>query len=143
MESILIKDHMNHRPVYFNGRETVVEAVEKLLQSNSSGGPVLNANREVVGFISEQDCMKAMLSSSYHSGESNKNVSEVMKTNVLSKKPYDSVLQLAEDMISAKPRVYPVVDDDGHLVGCVNRADVIRALDRHLHSIYESGHRFV
>lgn len=143
MESVQIKDHMNHRPVYFTGKETVVEAVEKLLQSNSSGGPVIDEQRQVIGFVSEQDCMKAMLSSSYHSGESSQNVSEVMKINVLSKKPYESILQLAEDMITAKPRVYPVVDDDGKLVGCVTRTNVIRALDMHLHSIYESGQRFV
>ncbi|NVK24174.1 MAG: CBS domain-containing protein [Gammaproteobacteria bacterium] len=143
MESIQIKDHMNHRPVYFSGKETVVEAVEKLLQSRSSGGPVINEQREVIGFVSEQDCLKAMISSSYHSGESSKSVADVMKVDVLTKKPYDSVLQLAEEMVSIKPRVYPVVDDDGILLGCVNRSEVLRALDMHLHSLYQAGHRYV
>ncbi len=143
MESVKIKDHMDHRPVFFRGTETVVEAVEKLLQSKSSGGPVVDANRNVIGFISEQDCIKAMLSSSYHSGESSQNVSEVMKVNVLTKKPYESILELASDMSGTKPRTYPVVDDDNHLIGCISRTLVLKALDMHLHSIYEQGQRFV
>ncbi len=143
MESIKVGDHMNHRPVAFSGTETIVEAVEKLLQSNSSGGPVVTETREVIGFISEQDCLKAMLSSTYHSGEASVSVAEVMKADVLTVKPYDSVLRLAEEMSSAKPRVYPVVDDDNHLVGTINRTNIIKALDLNLHSIYEHGHRFV
>jgi CBS domain-containing protein len=139
MESVKIKDYMDHRPVFFKGSETVVEAVEKLLIAKSSGGPVVDSNRNVIGFLSEQDCIKAMLSSSYHRGESSQNVYELMKSNVLTKKPYDSVLQLAEEMSGTKPKTYPVVDDDNHLVGCINRTNVLKALDMHLHSIYEQG----
>lgn len=143
MESVKIKDHMNHRPVFFKGSETIVEVVERLLQSKSSGGPVVNEQREVIGFISEQDCLKAMLSSTMHSGEASQSVSDVMFTDVLTKKPYDSVLQIAEEMNSSKPKVYPIVDDDNKLIGSINRTEILRALDMHLHSIYEQGHRFV
>lgn len=66
-----------------------------------------------------------------------------MNTEVLLVKPYDSVLAIAEDMLGSRPRVYPVVDDDGHLVGSVNRTDILNALDKHLHSIYEKGSHFV
>lgn len=143
MESVKVKDHMNHRPVYFKGTESIVEAVEKLLQSKSSGGPVLNDLQQVIGFLSEQDCLKAMLSSTYHSGESSVNVSELMKVEVLSVKPYDSILEIAENMSGNKPRVYPVVDDDKKLIGTIDRTNIIKALDLHLHSIYEKGVRFV
>lgn len=143
MESIKVKDHMNHRPVYFTGVESVVAAVERLLQSKSSGGPVIDENRKVIGFLSEQDCIRAMLSSTYHSGEESKNVSEVMQKDVLTKKSYDSILQVAEEMSANKPKVYPVVNDDGELVGSINRTNIIEALDIHLHSIYEHHQRVV
>jgi predicted transcriptional regulator len=143
MESVKVKDHMNLRPVSFKGNETIVEAVERLLQSNSSGGPVVNEAKEVIGFLSEQDCLKAMLSSTYHSGESSQNVAEVMFTEVLTIKPNDSILKVAEDMIGQKPKVYPVIDEDNKLVGSMSRNEVLKALDMHLHSIYEQGHRFV
>lgn len=144
MESVKIQDHMDHRPVFFKKTENIVEAVEKLLQSKRTGGPVVNDDKQVIGFISEQDCIKAMLSTSYHSGEeASLVVAEVMRTEVLTKKPYESVLQVAEDMSNNKPKVYPVVDDDNILVGLINRTDIIRALDVHFHSIYEQGQRFV
>jgi len=143
MESVKIIDYMDHRPVSFKVNETVVEAVEKLLIAKSSGGPVVDNDKNVIGFLSEQDCIKAMLSSSYHSGVSSKNVSELMQTQVLTKKPYDSILQLAEEMSGTKPKTYPVVDDDNHLIGCINRTNVLKALDIHLHSIYGHGQRFV
>ncbi len=143
MESVKVKDHMNHRPVSFKGTETVVEAVEKLLQSKSSGGAVINDERKVIGFLSEQDCLKAMLSSTYHSGEASQCVAEVMHTDPVNVKAYDSVLQLAEDMVNSRPRVYPVVDDDGHLIGSIDRTHILYALDKHLHSIYEKGTHFV
>ncbi len=144
MESVQIKDHMDHRPVFFKGNESVVEAVERLLQSKRTGAPVVDSDKHVIGFISEQDCITAMLSSSYHSGEaSQQQVSEIMRVDVLTKKPYESVLQVAEDMSNNKPKVYPVVDDDDILVGTINRTDIIRALDMHFNSIYQQGQRFV
>lgn len=143
MESVKIQDHMDHRPVFFKGTESVVEAVERLLQSNRTGAPVVDDEKQVIGFISEQDCITAMLSSSYHSGEPSVIVAEIMKVEVLTRKPYDSVLQVAEDMTNNKPKVYPVVDDDNILLGTINRTDIIRALDLHFNSIYEKGQRFV
>lgn len=143
MESVKIQDHMDHRPVFFKGTESVVEAVERLLQSNRTGAPVVDDEKQVIGFISEQDCITAMLSSSYHSGEPSVIVAEIMKAEVLTRKPYDSVLQVAEDMTNNKPKVYPVVDDDNILLGTINRTDIIRALDLHFNSIYEKGQRFV
>lgn len=143
MESVKIQDHMDHRPVFLKGSETVVEAVERLLQSKRTGAPVVDEEKQVIGFISEQDCITSMLSSSYHSGEPSVLVSEIMRVDVLTRKPYDSVLQVAEDMTNNKPKVYPVVDDDNVLVGTINRTDIIRALDMHFNSIYEKGQRFV
>ena len=133
---------MNHKPVSFTANETVVEAVERFLQCHSTGGPVLNSEREVIGFLSEQDCLKAMLSVTYHSGEISKSVEELMRTDVLTVKPYDSVLQIAEDMLGNKPKIYPVVDDDNKLIGSINRTDVLKALDIHLHSVFEESHGY-
>lgn len=143
MESVKIEDHMDHRPVFFKGNETIAEAVEKLLQSNKTGAPVVDDDKKVIGFLSQQDCIKEMISSTYHSGEASKDVSEVMRTDVLTKKTYESALQVAEDMSFNKPKMYPVVDDDGILKGTISRTNILRALDLHLHSLYEKGHRYV
>ena len=46
-------------------------------------------------------------------------------------------------MTANKPKVYPVVDDDGRLLGVISRANVLLALDKHLHENYLAGHRYV
>jgi predicted transcriptional regulator len=143
MESLKIQDYMEQRPIFFKGSESVVEAVEKLLETNNSGAVVIDNDKKVIGFLSEQDCIKSMLSSSYHSGELSKNVLDVMNKDVLTKKPYDSILELAVEMSGTKPKNYPVVDDNEQLVGTINRTKVLKALDSHFHSIYEHGHHFV
>lgn len=127
---------MTARPVSLSATMTVAEAVELLLEKKQTGGPVLGIDKKVVGFLSEQDCIQQMIESSYYRERVCK-VSEIMKTDVLSVKPYDSIIELAQLMTKQKPKIYPVVDDDGYLVGAIDRSSVLKALDMQLHSGYE------
>ncbi len=127
---------MNHRPVTFTSSMPVAEAVERLLQTKQTGGPVIDDQNKVIGFLSEQDCLVQMIESSYYR-EQIAHVKDIMKTEVLAIKPYTSVIELAQQMTTAKPKVYPVVDDDGYLVGTINRSALLHALDLHLHDGYK------
>lgn len=138
MESLLVSDYMNSHPVKLNGEMTVAEAVEALLASNQSGGPVVDVKGKLVGFLSEQDCIAQMIASSYYR-EQICRVAEIMKNPVIAIKPYLSVIELAQLLIRDKPRVYPVVDDDGVLVGCINRSAVLKAIDVQLRSGYQQA----
>ena len=136
MESLKVSDYMNHRPVKLSIDMPVAEAVERLLTSKQSGGPVVDASNTVVGFLSEQDCLSQMIESSYYR-EQVCRVKDVMHTEVLSVKSYNSVLELAQMMLKAKPKIYPVVDDDGFLMGTINRSDVLKAIDIQLRDGYK------
>ena len=61
MESLQVCDYMNHHPVKLTKNMPVAEAVERLLQRQQSGGPVLDEAGKLCGFLSEQDCIKAMV----------------------------------------------------------------------------------
>ena len=143
MESIKVIDYLNKRPVTFKATMTVAEAAERLLLSHQSGGPVLNDDKQVIGFLSEQDCIKRMLHDTYLS-ESYFTVKEIMSTNTLTVGSDHSIFELAQEMTEDKPKIYPVVDKDNHLIGTIGRTEVLKAIDIHLHAIYEKGHgRFV
>lgn len=116
MQSIKVADYLNHRPVTFKQDMRVESAVEKLLQSGQSGGPVIDEARRVIGFLSEQDCLKKMLEATYQN-ESHSVVSDVMTKEPLCVKREDSIVQMADLMICNKPKVYPVVDDEGAYLG--------------------------
>ncbi|MEP1446906.1 MAG: CBS domain-containing protein [Paraglaciecola sp.] len=137
MESLKVNDHMNHRPVTFTSNMPVAEAVGRLLQTKQTGGPVIDEQNKVIGFLSEQDCLVQMIESSYYR-EQIAHVKDIMKTPVLAIKSYTSVIELAQQMKTEKPKVYPVVDDDGYLLGTINRSALLRALDLHLHDGYKS-----
>jgi predicted transcriptional regulator len=128
MESLSVGDYMNKSPVTFTVDMPVVEAVEKLLSVQQTGGPVIDQRGTVIGFLSEQDCLSQMVASSYYNQQISL-VKDIMQKEVLSIKPYMSVLELAQQMLIQKPKFYPVVDDDGRLLGSINRTAVLRAID--------------
>jgi predicted transcriptional regulator len=47
------------------------------------------------------------------------------------------VIELAQKMMVDKPKVYPVVDDDGYLLGTINRSLLLQAIDLQLHAGYK------
>lgn len=140
MESLKVKDYMNRRPVKLSLDMPVAEAVEKLLLTKQTGGPVVNSQHELVGFLSEQDCLGQMITSSYYR-EQVCMVKDIMKTPVLSVRGNDSILELAQTMLKEKPKLYPVLDDSGVLIGTINRTEVLNAIDVQLHSGYSAKRR--
>jgi len=130
MESLKIKEYMNHYPVTFTENMSVEEATLRFLKTKQIGGPVVDQNYKVLGFISEGDVLEIMLESSYF----NENVAiikDIMSKNVLSVKPYDSIIELGQTMIRDKPKVFPVIDDDGNLLGTISRNEVLQACYKH------------
>ena len=138
MESVQIKEYMNHYPVTFTPDMVIEEASFRLLKTKQLGGPVIDETKKLIGYLSESDLLKNMLASSYHR-EHIANVADIMQCDVLSVKPYGSVVELAQQMLDDKPKIYPVVDDDGILLGTISRNDVLQAVDRHLRVIYAAS----
>ncbi|WP_076414785.1 CBS domain-containing protein [Shewanella sp. UCD-KL12] len=139
MESIKIADYMNRHPVTFTAQMPIAEAVELFLENNQIGGPVVDENRKVIGFLSEQDCLSKMLEATYLN-ENHYHVGDVMHKEPLTVKKESSVLDLAQQMTHHKPKIYPITDHDNKLVGIINRSAVLRAIDEHLKAMYSQGH---
>lgn len=138
MNLLKVADYMNRYPVTFSVDMPVELAVERLIQGHQLGGPVICEQRKVIGFISEQDCLARMLDSVYHD-QQQACVTDVMSKDVLTVRPYDCLVDLAQTMLQRKPKIYPVVDDDGFLLGLITRRDVLMAIDHELHSHYQQA----
>lgn len=139
MESILVKDYMNRRPVIFSPNETIFEAIQHLLNSGLTGGPVVDSNKKLLGFLSEQDCLAKGLEASYYN-ERIAQVAELMRRDVLTVTPELSIIELAQQMQEQKPKVYPVVDEEGVLLGVITRRDVLRAIEHNLRACFKHQH---
>ncbi|ESE40359.1 CBS domain-containing protein [Shewanella decolorationis] len=134
MDSIKVREHMDRQPVLLRANMSLATAVEKLLDNNKMGAAVVDDNGDLVGFLSQQDCLAVMLKSSYHC-DMTAVVKDCMRTEVLYVGPDDSILQLAEQMLGPKPKIYPVVEQ-GKVVGTINRTNVLRAMNVYMQQCY-------
>jgi len=130
MQSLKIEEYMNHYPVTFTEKMSVEEASLRFIKTKQIGGPVIDSHYKLLGFISEGDVLGKMLDTVYF----NENVGfikDIMRKEVLSVKPYDSIIELGQSMLKDRPKVYPVIDDDGNLLGTISRNEVLQACYHH------------
>lgn len=127
MSRMLVESIYSHRsPMIQLGME-VGDVVEVLLQHRFLGLPVVDENQVVVGFVSEQDCLKTLLVSGYHDEGSTK-VEDVMHKEPLTVTLDTAIVDVAQMMLSQKPKIYPVVDENMKLLGILERSQVLVAL---------------
>ena len=106
----------------------VAEASAKLIKKALLGGPVTDASGTLVGWISVQECLQVTLQVVYHNTRV-ATVKDVMRTEVLSVTADSDPLEIAQQMLKAKPKSYPVVDSDYKVVGVLTRRHILNMLD--------------
>ena len=121
-----VKDIMTKKLVTFRPETNVLEAINILLKNKISGAPVLDENGNIIGVLSEIDCMETLIQDSYYH-ESRGSVSEYMTEKVTTVDAQMGIVDLAEFFVQKHFRRLPVVDH-GKLVGQVSRRDVLKAI---------------
>ena len=126
----MVSDLMDASVVPLQESVSLEVAVAQLVDSNYPGLPVVDSNGKVSGFLSEHDCLRYLISSSYYLDD-RICVSDIMYRQPLTVSPKETLMQLAERMEGGKPKVYPV-SDEGKLLGVVTRKEAMRALNNTL-----------
>ena len=106
------------------------DVIALLNKHSLSGLPVINGSHQLVGFVSEKDCISQLIQSSYHC-DSAPNTSEVMSETPSFVSQTTSIYQVADMMVNSTRKAFPVVHE-GKLVGLITRGDVMRALNDYL-----------
>ncbi len=125
-KTVAVKDYMSASLVSFSPDMDILKAISLLVEHQISGGPVLDKQGNLVGELSEKDCLKVALQSSYHS-ESAGTVSEYMHTEIKTVDADTNIADIAGMFVRDGYRRYPVMKDN-RLVGQISRHDVLRAL---------------
>ena len=125
MQSIKIKDYMSSNIMMFKPEDATVDALRQLIQKGRSGGPVVDNNGQLVGILSELDCLKEALQGGYYQ-EASDRVADHMTKEPDSVQQDDDILSCAELFLKGRRRL-PVLDGD-KLVGIITRQDFGRAL---------------
>ena len=125
-KAITVADCMVPARLTITPQTTIHKAVEEMLRTQLIGAPVVDDEARVVGYISEQDCLRHMISGSYYNEESGL-VGDIMKHEVLFAEASMDIVDLAQLMCGNKPKKYPVCED-GKLVGVISRSHILKAL---------------
>ena len=125
---VTVEDYMTRKLVTFRPDQTMDQVLDLLLAKNISGGPVIDENNNLVGIISEGDCLKEVVKGKYNNVPTLSGyVRDYMATEVKSVSPNLNIFELAQMFLNMRLRRFPVMKD-GRLVGQISQKDVMRAM---------------
>lgn len=125
--NIKVSDYMTTNLITFNPEQSVLEVMNVLIKHKISGGPVVNKKKELLGIISETDCIKQISECRYY----NQPMGDIMvdKHMVKDVETIDgnmNVFDAAQKFLSSKRRRFPIIEN-GKLVGQISQKDILKA----------------
>ena len=80
----LVSDYMTKKLITFKPDDSLDDVIHLLIAHKISGGPVVNEKNELIGIISETDCIKHISESKYYNmpSDSDNTVAKKMITDV-------------------------------------------------------------
>lgn len=106
----------------------IIEAMRQLLEHDYSGAPVLSDEGELLGVLSQKDCLEAA-TNAYYDQSWGGPVSAHMSQSVEVIDWDMDVISAANQFLNSRYRRFPVLED-GKLIGQISRSDVLNALGK-------------
>jgi predicted transcriptional regulator len=123
-----VKDYMNGTKITFTPDMDVLRAIHQLIEFKISGAPVIDHHGNLIGFLSEKDCMQVALNAAYQ-GEAAGKVSEFMHEGCKTVDVEASIIDVAETFLTTAFKCLPVVKEN-RLVGSITRQNILKALEK-------------
>ena len=125
-KEITVKDIMLRAFTSFTEDMNIVEASNILVKKNISGAPVINENKEPVGFLSEKDCLKSEIDMKYYNNQAQK-VRDYMSKKIIPIQPDTDIYKAIDLFTKHHFYCYPVVENK-KIVGVIYRRSVLQAV---------------
>jgi len=122
----IVKNYMTTRLITLSKDMDVYFAVGLLLKNRISGAPVTDYNNNLVGILSEKDCLRIFANGSFYDmpgGPVSKFMTDVVQTVA----PSTDLFSVADKFLKHNFRRMPVVKGR-KLAGQISRRDVLRAI---------------
>lgn len=125
--SLTVSDYMTRDLITFTPDQSIEVVMQSLIKHRISGGPVVNRNNELIGIISEGDCIKQISESRYYNMPmQDQTIEKHMAINVETIDGNMNIFDAATKFLEAKRRRFPIVEN-GKLVGQISQKDVLKA----------------
>ena len=126
---VSVSDYMSTKLTTFHPDQPIFDVVDTLLKHRISGAPVVNDRKELVGVISEGDCLKEVVRDKYNNyPRLNGLVRDHMATNVKYISPEVNIFEAAQMFLNLRIRRFPVLDHNMKLLGMISQKDIMRAV---------------
>jgi len=124
---IMVKDYMSHSLITFGKDDPVINVIQALIKHKISGAPVVNERNELIGVISDGDCMKQISENRYYNIPiGDKRVGDFMETNVPTIDKNTNIFDCASLFHKHNCRRFPIIEN-GKLIGQISRKDILCA----------------
>lgn len=121
-----VKDYMSGTKITFTPDMDILRAIHQLIEFKISGAPVIDKLGNLIGFLSEKDCMKVALNSAYQ-GDAAGQVADFMHSGCQTVDVETSIIEVAETFLNSAYKTLPVIKDN-RLVGAMTRQNILHAL---------------
>ncbi len=127
-QALKVEDYMARKLITFKPDQPMHDVVDALMKHKISGVPVVNNDGELVGVISEGDCLKEVVKGKYDNMPIFTGlVEEHMAQNVITVSPDMNIFEAAKMFLDKRLRRFPVIYD-GKLIGQISQKDVMKAV---------------
>lgn len=126
-----VREFMDRYVETISPETDIMEAVDFLLEKRVTGAPVVNSKGELVGMLTEFDCLRLLTLGDARYDAPRGKVKDFMTSNVQTIPPTMDIYYCAGLFMNVSFRRFPVVEN-GRIVGAITRFDLLRAVRRSL-----------
>ncbi|GAA4895424.1 CBS domain-containing protein [Flaviramulus aquimarinus] len=125
--SLTVSDYMTRDLITFTPDQTIESVMQALINNRISGGPVVNEESELIGIISESDCIKQISESRYYNMPmQDMTIEKYITKDVDTIDGNMNIFDAASLFAKSPRRRFPIVENS-KLVGQISQKDVLKA----------------
>jgi CBS domain-containing protein len=124
-----VREFMDRHVQTISPDADIMEAVDFLLEKRVTGALVANSKSELVGMLTEFDCLRLLTHGDARAEAPRGKVRDFMTSDVQTIPPTMDIYYCAGLFMNVSFRRFPVVEN-GRLVGAITRFDLLRAVRR-------------
>ena len=129
LQSVNLRDYMLKNPMKVRANDNVVTAMQVIIDNKVSGVCVVDDRENLVGILSELDCLRAALGAIYNDTGIGQVKDYMASENLVVAHPNEDIIDVAQDMLLKNKRRRPVVED-GKLVGQITCRQLLSAVKK-------------
>ncbi len=125
-----ITKFMATKLITFTPETEIWEAIRIIVKNKISGAPVVNAKGDLIGMLSEVDCIRVVMEGPYNNqpGGLGK-VGDFMTRTVTTIDSKGTIMDAAYSFTHSAFHRFPVLEN-GRLVGQISRSDILQAISK-------------